>query len=92
MSASHPAYGKHGQLERSTEGHVPQSQTAFFTLDCFPSNACFERLFSLAGAAITDMPVSPHSLLRGEVHEAGSHQMSKALLCTASESQSTWLL
>lgn len=64
MSASHSAYGRHGQLERSAEGCVPQSQTAFFTLDCFPSNACFERLFSLAGAAITaiivgHMPVCP---------------------------------
>lgn len=36
---------------------VFQSQTAFLILDCFASNACFERLFSLAGAAITDMPV-----------------------------------
>lgn len=91
MSASHPACGKHGQLERSAEGHVPQSQTVFLTLDCFPSKACFERLFSLAGAAIADMPVSPPPLLHGEVHEAGSHQMCKALLLH-SLSESTWLL
>lgn len=32
-----------------------------------------------------------HPLLRGEVHKAGSHQMSKAF-CTASDSDGTWLL
>ena len=55
---------------------VFQSQTAFLTLDCFPSNACFEQLFSLAGAAIPKKPMPPSM---GKCMEAGSHQNEQIL-------------
>lgn len=61
---------------RDLLGVVFLHQTAFLVLNCFPSNAFFEQLFSLAGAAMADKPVPP---AMGKHAEAGSHQNEQIL-------------
>lgn len=59
-------------------------------LDCFPSSACFEWFFSLAGAAITDKPV-PTPL--GEMHRVWqSPKWANSCFCAATERDSTGIL